>query len=557
MPAIIRADQENLVKVFSDAYFFEIPFYQRPYAWEEEHVSVLLDDLLNGMERGSEEPYFLGSVVLIKDENSPRSQVVDGQQRLTTLTILLCVLRELASEEEGRDLDQSIRQTGSNIRGTEDRYRITIREEDQEFFREKIQVPGKIDDLLVEDPLWFTDSQKLLQANTRYLKSELIKLSQSSRSSLAKYVVQNCCLVVVAASEGESAHRIFQIMNDRGLDLTATDILKSEVLGKMPSDAQKTYAEKWVEVEDNLGRDGFGDLFAHIRMIYRKDKQRGTLQGEFRDTVLSGVTSQQFFDDVLEPYGQVYGTVSEASYESSENPENINVPLRHLSRLNNSDWIPPAMAYFLRNRNNQSNLAAFSRDLERLAYGLFILRANVNDRINRYSAVITVTERGDDLFSEDSPLQLTPSEKVEIPNLLDGDIYNQGRLIPMRLLMRLDSLLYDGPPPDNLPWATSIEHVLPQSPAADSAWMKRFPDEEIRNNWTHRLSNLVLLSRKKNSRASNWDFERKKQEYFLRNGTTPFALTTQVVAETDWAPEVLERRQSYLLDTLKKEWRLD
>lgn len=555
MPAIIRADQENLVKVFSDAYFFEIPFYQRPYAWEEEQVGELLDDLLNGMERGSEEPYFLGSVVLIKDENSPRSQVVDGQQRLTTLTILLCALRELASEEDARDLDRSIRQTGSNIQGTEDRYRISIREEDREFFQERIQVPGRIDGFLTEDPVGFTDSRKLLQANARYLKGELTKLSETSRFSLAKYVVQNCCLVVVAASEGESAHRIFQIMNDRGLDLTATDILKSEILGKMPSDLQKAYAEKWVEVEDNLGRDGFGDLFAHIRMIYRKEKQRGTLQGEFRDAVLSTRTSQQFFDDVLEPYGQVYGIVSDASYESSEAPESVNVPLRHLSRLNNSDWIPPAMAYFLRHRGEQLNLSAFTRDLERLAYGLFILRANVNDRINRYSGVITAIERENDLFAEESPLQLMTREKVEISRLLDGDIYNQGRLIPMRLLMRLDSLLYDGPPPDNLPWATSIEHVLPQNPSNGSKWLFDFPDDEERAYLTHTLANLVLLSRRKNSQASNWDYERKRKEYFLRNNP-PFALTNSLAANDTWTPEVLYDRQEFLVGKLKTEWRL-
>ena len=556
MPAIIRAEQQNLVQVFSDTYLFEIPFYQRPYAWEEEEVRELLEDLLNGMNRDSEEPYFLGSVVLIKGEDSPRSEVVDGQQRLTTLTILLCVLRELASETDARQLDQSIRQTGNEFQGTEDRYRISIREEDREFFQDRIQVPGRIDTFLTEDPVRFTDSRKLLQSNARYLREELSKLSESSRRDLAMYVIRNCCLVVVAASEGESAHRIFQVMNDRGRDLTATDILKAEILSKIPSDVQGSYAEKWVEIEDGLGRDRFGALFAHIRMIYRKDKQRGTLQSEFRDAVLNDVSGQQFVDNVLEPYGQVYAIVSEALYESSEDPDSVNVPLRHLSHLDNVDWIPPAMAYFLRNRNHHASLTEFTRDLERLSYGLFILRANVNDRINRHSRVIGSIERGEDLFADDSPLQLTPDEKVKVLEVLDGNIYGKPR-IPMPLLMRLNALLYDGGPPENLPWATSIEHVLPQSPSAGSEWLIHFPDAEVRDHLTHRLSNLVLLSRKKNSQASNWDFERKKQEYFLRNGTTPFALTTRVVAEAEWTPQVLERRQQELVNAFKKEWRLD
>ncbi len=554
MPAIIYAEQQNLVKVFSDQYVFDIPFYQRPYAWEEEQVTELLDDLLNGMDRDKEEPYFLGSVVLIKDEDNPQSEVVDGQQRLTTLAILLCVLRELASEVDARQLDQSIRQTGNEFLGTEDRYRISIREEDREFFQDKIQVPGRIEGFLTEDPVGFTDSRKLLQANTRYLKREIGKLSESNRRDLAKYIIQNCCLVVVATSEGESAHRIFQIMNNRGLDLTATDILKAEVLGKLPSDTQRAYAEKWVDIEDDLGRDRFGALFSHIRMIYRKDKQRGTLQGEFRDAVLNGVTSQQFVDNVLEPYGRVYGIVSESLYESSDDPESINEPLRHLNHLDNVDWIPPAMAYFLKNRSSQTNLSAFTRDLERLAYCLFILRTNVNDRINRYSRVISAIQRDDDLSAGDSPLQLAPNEKVEILKRLDGDIYSQTR-IRMPLLMRLNALLYDSRAPDNLPWATTIEHVLPRNPSSGSRWLVDFSDDEERTFLTHSLANLVLLSRRKNSQASNWDYKRKKDEYFLRN-SPPFALTNSLAAIDSWTPDVLYERQKYLVGKLKTEWRL-
>ena len=81
-----------------------------------------------------------------------------------------------------------------------------------------------------------------------------------------------------------------------------------------------------------------------------------------------------------------------------------------------------------------------------------------------------------------------------------------------------------------------------------------FPDEDERLQWTDRLANLVLLSRNKNSRAQNYSFERKKREYFQRDGVTTFALTVQVVNETEWTRQVLERRQKNLIDLLKKEW---
>ena len=102
----------------------------------------------------------------------------------------------------------------------------------------------------------------------------------------------------------------------------------------------------------------------------------------------------------------------------------------------------------------------------------------------------------------------------------------------------------------------SIEHVLPQNPREDSEWLKLFPNEEERAQWTHKLANLVLLSRRKNSQAQNYEFEIKKSIYFQGQGITPFALTTQVLEEPDWTPDVLERRQRDLIDLLKKEWRL-
>src|SRR5208282_1660161 len=94
----IKAGEKALKDVFCDHYVFRIPPYQRPYSWETEQAGDLLDDLIwaAGHDKPAERPpYFLGSIVVIKDPNYPEADVVDGQQRLTTLTILMSVLREL------------------------------------------------------------------------------------------------------------------------------------------------------------------------------------------------------------------------------------------------------------------------------------------------------------------------------------------------------------------------------------------------------------------------------------------------------------------------------
>ena len=556
MPEIIKASEQNLNAVFSDAYLFEIPLYQRPYAWTTEQVDELLDDLLNAMDRDAQSPYFLGSIVLIKNEGDSRSAVVDGQQRLTTLSMLFCVLRELAAGDAQSELDGFVREAGNSLRGTQDRFRLSLRARDRDFFHANVQTRGVIAEFLTKDTATFSDSQKLISTNVNRLNQELSKLDEARRESLVKFIIQQCYLVVVTATDRDSAYRIFSVMNDRGLDLSPTDILKAETIGKIAEPDQDVYGQKWENIEERIGRDGFRDLFAHVRMITLKTKLRRTLQADFQDNVLKNAAGIDFIDNTLEPYASVYETLLEASYESTQDADKVNNYLRDLGRLDNFDWIPPAMAFFFRNPNDREILIRFTKDLERLAYGLFVRRANINDRINRYADVLRDIERGNDLFNVNSPLQLNAKEKDEIVKGLNGQIYLQTAVVRRTLLERLDSLLADTGATYTRTTIT-VEHVLPQNPRADSEWMTWFPNDNEREAWTHRLSNLVLLSRRKNASASNWDFGRKKSEYFQRGTVAPFALTAQVLNESEWTPNVLERRQRELIVALRKEWRLD
>src|SRR5207248_9860789 len=101
MTTKIEAHERNIGEIFSDLYQFEIPPYQRPYAWEEEQARELLNDLLDAMDNrdSSGGLYYLGSIVL-ELPTEAQARVIDGQQRLTTLTILLSVLRDLTTDLE-------------------------------------------------------------------------------------------------------------------------------------------------------------------------------------------------------------------------------------------------------------------------------------------------------------------------------------------------------------------------------------------------------------------------------------------------------------------------
>ena len=122
-------------------------------------------------------------------------------------------------------------------------------------------------------------------------------------------------------------------------------------------------------------------------------------------------------------------------------------------------------------------------------------------------------------------------------------------------MLRLNSFISDSIPNYDAYKKITIEHVLPQSPKENSQWLNWFPLREDREEYLHRLGNLVILSRQKNSSAGNYDFEIKKEKYFNKPVST-FALTVQVLKEQKWTSEILEKRQKYLLGTLKQIWQL-
>ena len=205
---------------------------------------------------------------------------------------------------------------------------------------------------------------------------------------------------------------------------------------------------------------------------------------------------------------EAYEEITDRTFESFKHADEINRQLTHLARLDNFDWQPPAIEVIARRRNEPDFILRFLSDLERLAYGLFLMRNDPSDRIRRYGKLLGEIQTGDDLFGDTSQLQLSDGEKKAVRKSLDGDIYSVTR-IRLPLLLRLDELLSGGSAVYNSP-IVSVEHVLPQNPSVGSQWLADFPNENDRGEWVHRLANLVLLTRRKNSQASNYDFVEKK-----------------------------------------------
>lgn len=556
--ARIEAGEKQIADVFSDKYAFTIPPYQRPYAWEVQQVTELLDDLLDAMDPASRSQglYFLGSIVLVKTPGVPDAKVVDGQQRLTTLTILFSVLRDLTDDDRLRfRRDEYVKQPADSDRGLPERLRLHLRPRDQAFFARTVQKEGATRDLPRLEGL--EGAQARIVENAGVLRERLSKMSEAQRAGLISFVLNHCFLVVVEVPTDGAARRIFTVLNARGLDLTATDILKADLLERAGAAKEADLSTRWENVEIALDRSRFNDLFTHIRMIYQREKPRSSLEEGFVEAVAPfRGDPEAFISGTLEPYSDAFELAEDQSKLESQFGARTAALIRSLNRLDNKDWIPPLLLCLRMYADNRNvDVRSFITKLERLAYFLFVARADVNERMSRYADVLDQIDPREGRTPRTGGLELDERDTKRLFEELDSDIYLKSR-VAKPLLLRLDQALSDGSAVYDYT-TISVEHVCPQTIENGSQWDKWFSDREQHDEWLHRLANLVLLTHRKNSSASNWDLDRKKEKYFVKGDKCPFVLTGEVLEAAIWTPMTLADRQNHVLRALAKSWLLE
>lgn len=557
----ITGKEYPLSKIFSADFEYHIPGYQRPYAWTEEETGILFDDLYEFFQTEAVDNYFLGSIVLIKDENKPYADVIDGQQRLTTLSILFSVMANSFHTEAYRNnCKKYLQEEGNILEGIAAQPRIFLRDWDQDFFSKYIQ-DIQLDALVQIDPVTLdTEAKRHIQKNCTVLREKFSEVFNDENDLLkfTQFILTRCFLVVVSTPNQESAFRVFSVMNSRGLDLLPTDIIKSMTIGKLPKDEEQKYTEKWEELENLTGRDGFNEVFTHTRTIFAKERPKKNLLDEFKEYVIKQTSPKSLVDEYLIPYTEAYVCLKNCDFSSKQNAEEINELLLWLNKTNNHDWMPPAIKFLTDHKNDSVYILWFIRKLERLASYLLVTAKDVNQRMERYKWILVEMESRPDnnLTAPLENIELTDWEKQQFIDALNGEIYSMTAKRRNYIIQRLDSFLSDGGATYNTKLFT-IEHVLPQHPSADSEWMKLWPDTQTQRFWLNKIANLVPLTRQRNSAAQNYDFNTKKIKYFQsKNGTSSYTLTTQVINIAAWTPEVVEARQKDLEEIFISKWDL-
>ena len=559
--SVIKGNEYPLLKIFSLDFEYHIPAYQRPYAWTEEEAGTLFDDLYGFYQTENKaESYFLGSIVLIKDKDS-KADVIDGQQRLTTLTILFSTLAYCLNDAEAKDACIGLlKEKGNKIAGIPSQPRLFLREWDQAFFNKYIQNIN-IDELKEKDINTLeTESQKHIKLNCEVF---LDKFEESFHSDdeiikFCTFLLNRCFIVVVSTPSQESAFRVFSVMNSRGLDLLPTDIIKSEIIGKLTKELQNSYNEKWESLENDVGRDGFNEIFSHMRTIFALEKAKKNLLDEIHTYVIPMTTPISLIDEYLEPYTETYLQLKNEAYVSTNNAEAINDILYWLNKIGNYDWMPAAILFFTQHKNDSKYILWFITKLERLAAYLQITAQDVTQRMVRYKYLLSEMKDNPNSTIEDplKNIELTDWEKSSFINTLNSDIYTMPSVRRNYIIQRLDSFVSDGGAKYNTKIFT-VEHVLPQTPSQESGWLNIWENQQERLYWLNKIANLVPLTRQRNSAAQNYSFSTKKIKYFqTKEGTSSYQLTTQVISIYEWTPEIVKKRQDYLLELFKEKWDL-
>jgi hypothetical protein len=552
----------HIGQLFAHPYQIEAPSYQRSFAWSTTEGDQLLEDIVSALDEARATDagaYFLGTMLFIERPAAPSRlkllrakpmrmlEVVDGFQRLTTLTILFCVLRDLEAETDGTSFAklQAAVQVGPAAKA---RPRLSLRQPDEIFFSKHVREPGATRVSSTKSGLSQAEANIL---NVRdHIIAALRGYDAVERRRLVDFLFEGCCAVMVTTGDIDRAHRIFTVLNARGKPLARNDILKAILLGNVPRDAAARCMAIWEDAATHLGV-GFESLFSHLRAMYGRPGGQ-VISGVLEVCQASG-GAQAFIERTLQPAARIIADISNAHHAGSPNSERIASHLRYLGWHSFSDWIPPAMLWWLNRGEDAQGLERFLARLDRLAFGAKVLGMGGTKRARRFGAVASAIRDGRDLYDPDSPLEFTRPELRTIQHNL-RDLHARNPAVAKQMLLRLTDLKSGMPESLSLPKDMTVEHVLPRTLRSGCQWREWHPDPEDRELCTECLGNLVLVTKAQNDKAGNHDFGRKLQVYFNARGALPVAINESLRGKAEWKPADIRAREAEMVGLVEELW---
>lgn len=527
---------------------FDVPVFQRTYAWGSEEIGQLLDDIY-GESAKSELPYFLGSIVLATREGSEAlpsgDMVLDGQQRLTTISLLIAALIQRMKEngedgaEENRTYLFSRRVKGK--RST----KLTLQPVDRDSFELLVNDPNQSDTSAQKSSPIGLAMNRILKGIDHYAKksSEYIN-SQNPYELMLQRLLYDVELVRITAPSERDAFRLFETLNDRGLSLSAADLIKNKLFSRCGNEIEDA-VEAWSNMLACVHDDDVVNYLRAYWIAFRSFVRKRGLYDSYRNHIdsLDSTTATLFTIDLEE---------SAKAYEQifSPNPNNctwgleVAEALERLILYRARSCRPVLLALA---RKSESDMQRGVRLCESITVRFSIVGERNPNLLEAIYAEICKALRDSanpwDTIAKSRLMDEVPSDDQFKEKLAAMEITS---VTPAwrEILAQLNAKLGTGETRIQRGGRVHVEHILPQKPRAVALQDSKLTKEEAQV-LAHRIGNFTLLSGRRNQQASNRRFADKRHHY-----TASEILITRKIGEFEsWGKDEIERRSMELAET--------
>jgi len=566
----IESTDQDIRTMLSSGYY-RIPRFQRPYSWDRENIQEFWDDIV----RDNPSDYFIGSMVVYKD-GQQRYGVVDGQQRLTTITILLCVLRNTLADLGQKDLAQGIHGLIERRNIDNKPEFIVSTETSYPFFQDRIQKWGepavKVEPLHEEANLeaafeqlksLISDAVTSLDADTTLSEKKRKELAQQKLVSVRDALL-NLKLIFIKLEDEDDAYIIFETLNTRGKDLSLTDLVKNHltkhIKSKNPaSDQAKIKWQQLLETIEGSSADLDTDTFIHHFWLSKYDY----LPAKNLFKVLKkrvGVNDAPGFLDALLEDAALYRAIHEVGYGKWAKEEGrIQQGLSALMLFRVQQQTPCVLSLLreykttkkLKKKHIEDAIVATEKfhflftavTSQRSSGGISGMYAALGRRLYEAKDTRASVEVIEDLKQK---LRDRVPSLDEVKALFPGVIYTDNvtrqRKLVKYILVGLDQTT---PSPIVVDYdQMTIEHLASQS---------LIGQDEFSESLVGQLGNLLLVSDELNAKLKDKPFKAKKQ-ILLDSG---FKLPEEITAAATWgAAEIRLRTQTLAERAYNDAWKL-
>jgi uncharacterized protein with ParB-like and HNH nuclease domain len=548
-----------------------IPSYQRRYSWKEEHFDDLWTDL-NAI--GSDGSHFFGTIVFMSGthvaQGTNEIDIVDGQQRITTVSILLCAIRDHLRERYPDDeTRRRIETIDKNLwivdrDGEKQGMRLTLGNLDRDSY--KSLVNGYTDEI---------DNQRIESAY-EYFRDRLCTDCDSLADvkDLHDRILDQLIYVSITAKGHSEAYQLFETMNNRGLSLSPIDLMKNYLLMKASrrtGEDEDRVEDLWGEIIENVdrlsvinesGTTFFRQYFMGSRLlgIQQKITKSKLYEPTFTDSIDETDDIESLLQDVREK-SVTYRKLLQQDidrFSDSENSE-INRLLRDARIVS----ITP-FTLFLR-AFSESDDVDLLKKIVRKSNALLVRRQICDRNTGPHDTIFN--HLAQNAFESDNPLQYIddylqsegrfPTDEQFIRHFTQEDFSRTDRTKYVLSKIEEEHYGHGGKAVVESRYQVHIEHILPEHPGKNLTrlWLEPFGiSDDEHDDFKKKIGNLTLLEEDPNIRASNRSLD-EKQAYYTPEATD-FMMTHELTSRDQWGISDIEKRSGDLAEIAADVWAL-